>query len=183
MGWTYAHKSKNQTTQEFFTHEFEGLEILDCAVVKLRTAYLAVRSTKNPNRVMATVCLLDYKPNDYFNFGYKDMSEDAGPYRYECPARILALLTDEFISEEAIKWRETCRANLIAKQSLPKLTAGLIVRSGNPLSWRKRKIDRMMIISTRGSSVRVHAYFEDGSEMGMRTSRQQLGNFTVLSKG
>ena len=53
------------------------------------------------------VCLLDYRPNEYYNIGYKDMEESEGPYYYNCPERILKLLTPTS-NEYALRWRKKC---------------------------------------------------------------------------
>lgn len=53
----------------------------------------------------------------YFNFGTKLMSEDMGPFCYDCPASILNLLS-ETTNKNALDWREKCRE----KQRKPKLS-------------------------------------------------------------
>lgn len=84
MGWTYDERPAGQTMAEFFAKKFawgsptteQRLEA--CAVVNLRTAYLAVRQKEKAtgrSLVSAVVCLLDYAPNDLFNQGFKDVEE------------------------------------------------------------------------------------------------------------
>ena len=46
--------------------------------------------------------------NGFGNFCYKDMDETCGPYYYDCPMKILNLLT-ETESEYANNWRENVR--------------------------------------------------------------------------
>ncbi|NSW83918.1 MAG: hypothetical protein HPY90_11735 [Syntrophothermus sp.] len=113
----YTHKPHNISAKEFLKDKFTWTDsktgaynrVLDCSIVRLREAYLAVEygDADGAKGVFGLVCLLDYRPNDYYNFGYKDMAEEMGPYFYNCPERILELLTPTD-DEWALKWRETC---------------------------------------------------------------------------
>ena len=58
--------------------------------------------------VFAVVFLTSTDSKDYFNFSYKDMSEDMLPYYFDCPIGILNLLS-ETNSENALEWRRRCR--------------------------------------------------------------------------
>lgn len=122
MGWTYSHKPRGMKVKDFFAEEFNfdsdraTGKVLDCKVVKLRTAYLAFETvTKEDGKrtVFALVCLLHFAPRSYHNFGYKDMDEGMGPHRYDCPASILSMLTPP-MNEWARQWRGMCRARKAA---------------------------------------------------------------------
>lgn len=134
MGWTYLRKDEDTTAAEFLRKEFTSTncEVLDVAV-KLRTAYAACRNTKT-GEVFALVVLLDYRPKDYYNFGYKDMDETMGPYECDCPERILKLLTPTD-HEYALGWRERCWARIKARAAKPKLTDGCKVRFAQPIEF------------------------------------------------
>lgn len=146
MGWTYQHKSKGTSIKDFFTKEFSWsnnaneVTVLDVAVVGLKTAYVAIKLAVKvgeetiTERVSAIVCLLDYRPHDYHNFGYKDIEETSGPYYYSCPKRILDLLTDTF-NETAIEWRGKCRDNLTKKALVPKMRTGLWLWLSRPVTF------------------------------------------------
>lgn len=78
----------------------------------------------------AAVFLTSVDSRDYYNFAYKDMSEDMGPGECDCPASILSLLspTDH---EWAIEWRERCRKHIEEKKSpnaLKNLPIGAVIR-------------------------------------------------------
>lgn len=66
------------------------------------------------------------KSSDGTVWGYKDMDESVGPFYYDCPAGILALLTPTD-DDRAKEWREKCRQRLRekteAKKNPPKLYA------------------------------------------------------------
>lgn len=103
MGWTYTQKHPGESVKDFFKREFDYEKedgrygkIIDCAIVNLRTAYIAYETNASGKKeVVALVCLLHFVPNarDGFNFGFKDMDETCGPNECDCSERILKLLT------------------------------------------------------------------------------------------
>ncbi len=143
MGWTFAHKEKGITVKQFFEKEFGYTDketgvydkVLDCAAT-FTEAYLAIETgdTSGPKEVYAMVCLLGYRPKDYYNFGYKEISEDMGPCNYSCPERILKLLTptDDKWAQE---WREKCWERIRAKKARPKLRKGMIIQFAEPIKF------------------------------------------------
>ena len=141
MGWTYTHKDSDQSVKDFmakqFNYEKDGRsgKILDCAIVKFRTYYAAyeVKAADKPTEVIGLVCLLGYA-KDYYNFGYKDMTEDMGPCESECPDRILNLLTPT-TSEYATEWRKRCREAIAKRAVAKRVTPGTLVRFADPLKF------------------------------------------------
>ena len=116
MGLTYTHKDEGESVKEFFSREFgyandkRKVSLLDCAVIRLREAYMAfedVNLVNGTRQVFVVICLLEYRPKDYWNFGYKDMDETMGPCYYNCPEKILRILSPT-TNEYAIKWRKKC---------------------------------------------------------------------------
>lgn len=139
MGWTYTHKPQGQTIRDFLESELwssDKFKVLECTVVKMKTAYLAIETTRdNKREVFAAVCLLNYAPKDYHNFGYKDMDESMGPCEAECPEKILNLLTPAE-SKWAIEWRERCRQNIArAKEVKDRLKPGTVIKFEKPLTF------------------------------------------------
>lgn len=117
MGWTTTHKPANVSAKEYIERELlvwtsptHSYRVLDGGVKNFRTYYGAVEKVelKSGKRdVFAVIILLSYS-KDYYNFGYKDMSEDMGPYQADCPERILNLLTPTD-NANANAWRKQCR--------------------------------------------------------------------------
>ncbi len=156
MGWTYTHKEKAKSIKEFFSEEFgfandkRRVSLLDCAVVRF-AAYLAFEDIDlltGRREVFAVVCLLHYRPGDYYNFGYKDMEETMGPYNYDCPERILKLLTPT-TNKYALRWRKKCWERIERMKSMPKFSEGDILEFKEPILFsdgtehsRLRLIDR-----------------------------------------
>lgn len=66
--------------------------------------------------VWAAVFLTRVDSRDYFNFAYKDMSEDVEPFYYDCPLSILKLLSST-TDESALKWRQKCKERSEQKKS------------------------------------------------------------------
>ena len=143
MGWTYTHKHSSLSMKDFFKEEFgfandrRAVRLLDCAVVNLREAYLAFEAldkATGKREVFAVVCLLHYKPNEYYNIGYKDMEESEGPYYYNCPERILKLLTPT-TNEYALRWRQKCWERIERRKSMSRLTQGDVIEFEKPLPF------------------------------------------------
>jgi len=158
MGWTYTYKPKTVSVREFFEERFNYTEengkygkILDCAVVNLREAYIAyeIGDAQGKKEVIAVVCVLDHNPNGCCNFGYKDMDETMGPYRYNCPERILNLLTPTE-NELAKKWREKCWERIRAKKARPRLKKGMVIKFAKPIVFRSgREEDTFRVVDPR----------------------------------
>lgn len=88
----------------------------------------------------AAVFLTSVDSRDYFNFMYKDMSEDMGPCERQCPMGILKLLspTDH---EYAIEWRKDCYAAIEKKKNpntLSNLPVGATIRFTN---WKGEAVE------------------------------------------
>jgi hypothetical protein len=146
MGWLFMqsfdpHSGPKQYLDAQFTYEREThvSKVLRSALVKMRVYYAAVETVFPDGKrdVWAAVCLVKYNPRDRegFIFGYKDMSEEAGPCEAECPEEILNILTPTD-SGNAIEWRERCRKLIsLRKQNAkkPKLQPGQIVEFDSPI--------------------------------------------------
>lgn len=154
MGWTYTNRLKSQSIRAFFDAEltYDGKSgILDCAVVNRRTAYIAYKHPRD-GHVFGIVCLLDYRPKDYYNFGYKDMDESMGPNESECPARILKLLSPTD-SEYALEWRKRCQENLDKRAKAPKVKVGDTIVFKLPVTFRDGLKENVFIVTDPKSSV------------------------------
>lgn len=147
MGWTYTNKTKGKSVKSFFENEFNSdgrFKVLDCAVVNMRTAYLACEITKQDGSkyVGAIICLLNYDNNSYYNFGYKDIDETMGACESECPERILKLLSpvEEFTNDGdtrtwASEWRKRCWDNVEKQKNIKKIGLGTVIKFENPVRF------------------------------------------------
>jgi hypothetical protein len=104
--------------------------------------YIYVDIPKEEQYVFAVVFLTSTDRKDYFNFSYKDMSEDMGPYQCDCPKGILDLLTPTE-NEMANEWRKMCYQNHEEKKknktnvnSLNKLPIGSVIKVTMPCRTR-----------------------------------------------
>lgn len=115
MGTYGLNKPYGRGFRETLEKEFnsEHHKVLDCSIVHRKVAYLACEVTpKNGDDpyVYGLVCRLDFYPNtnEWCNFWYKPMDETMGPYYWDCPKRILDLLSPTD-NEVALNWRQSCR--------------------------------------------------------------------------
>ena len=119
--------------------------------------YGAIRIDEN--RVVAVVMLT--KTSGY-EFGYKDMDETMEPYYYECPLKVLKVLTPTD-NENAIRWREKCikyREDKKAKINLGKLPIGTKVEVSIPYNttyYNENEVVVLEKIKYRKTSTWVNA--------------------------
>jgi hypothetical protein len=73
---------------------------------------------ESEQRVFGVVILTHIDNNDWFNFSYKEMTEDCGPRESKCPASIIKILSNTD-SEYAIAWRKRCIENAKKKTEYP----------------------------------------------------------------
>lgn len=78
MGWLFYHRPRGESDRAHFQRKLfdgRGEEIVECHST-LSTFYAAVRNPSN-GTVWAAV-ILTRRVRDYYNFGYKDMTETMG---------------------------------------------------------------------------------------------------------
>lgn len=165
MGWDYCYKPRGMSILEFFRKDYgDQAEVLDCAVVNMRTAYLAVKY--RDGFVGAVVAILDYPKHDPdgMNFGYKLMSEDMGPCADHCPKHILDLLSPidgqpyppdisvqgaSQLRQWAREWRDKCWANIKRKESLPKFHGGEVIKLKEPITFTNHKTHDTFVVAMK----------------------------------
>ena len=143
MGWWYQ-DTQPKDLKEFFSTQFgtgerNGVfrEIVDLALVNMREVYMAYRIKdieKNEDKVIGIVILVDYARDGHF--GYKDMDESMGPNYYNCPKRILDLLTPTEY-EYAQEWRRLCYENADRAKLVKNLKHGQMIDLEYPLDFGK----------------------------------------------
>ncbi len=124
MGWLFLNPhplSPKQYLDAQFTYQpdpdrgrTQSLQVVK-STLRGTTYYAACEliDTGKAARTIAVICNVKINPaaRDGLTLGYKDMSEDMGPYNYDCPASILDLLSPTD-NAYALEWRQKCRANL-----------------------------------------------------------------------
>ena len=140
MGWTTFNKPKHISPSDYFRNSFShepNHELLDIAIVKRTQCYMAVK-LKDTGEIFAFVYMLTYGRGQE-NFGYKDMTEFAGPNISECPKRILKLLSPLDAADDkngwAIEWRKRCWDKINSKTSNPKVKEGQIIKLEEPINF------------------------------------------------
>ena len=132
MGWTGTHKDVGLSLDDFFEEELQddNFKFVGKSYSKGNVYYRAMKDIRN-NEVFCMVILLKYSRNSYYNFAYKDMTDNMGPYETNCPDYILDLLTptdNEFANE----WRKICRRHNKLKSSIK---VGSILRFKKPIRF------------------------------------------------
>lgn len=147
MGWTRL--GLNKPVKDWFIESInkEYYEVVDFALVKFKHMYAAIKDKKNGN-VFCLTYLINWYPNDFYNFAYKDMDEFCGPGMYDCPERILKILTplnDETDpngwarnwrkkNQEHIDKNKMMRGNMIIKVNIP-----VLLTNGMEVSYFKKE--------------------------------------------
>lgn len=130
MGWTSYHATHYKNGRIDRKAEIDSLWETDANFKVLKssivgsTYYAAIEGN---DCVFGMVILTRTDIKYYFNFSYKEISEDMGPYYYDCPKGILDLLTPTD-DEYANAWRKRCYENIKAKKN-PNALANLPVES------------------------------------------------------
>jgi hypothetical protein len=138
-----------ERTDETGTH---GLRVIASSCLRNKVYYAAAQPYGGKDTaIFAVVCLVKWNPRDREGmvFGYKDMTEHAGPCEAECPERILQLLgpTDH---EHAIDWRRRCLASLRLRQR--PLKDGSRIRLADEMTFTDGHKGRDFIVVKRGRS-------------------------------
>jgi len=129
MGWLTmpfssmgGHKTATAYLDAQFTWEnadengaIKGYKVLASSCPGNRVYYAAVQETVDgvQKSIFAAICLVHWSPRSKTGeqFGYKDMTEHAGPNEARCPRHILDLLTPTD-NAYALDWRRRCLDHL-----------------------------------------------------------------------
>lgn len=182
MGWLYmysldGHKTPKAYLDNQLTYSNERVtsKVLDSAS-KLGAYYAAVEHAFPDGRrdVFAVICLVNYRKSGYKDgtiFGYKDMSENMGPYEVECPLRILDLLTPTD-NENANQWRQACRARAVKRLPKPDETFKL----AHPLKFTNGQTYDTFQVERFGKKTR----YRSAEGIVVRLSRLRDREFTIV---
>ena len=174
MGWTFVSSYDGGGVRNYLDRQFAcdnehgRWEILKSALVKMRTYYAACRWTNKATgkiKTFAIVTLVKYNPRDRegLTLGWKEMSEDMGPYEAECPLAILELL-DPLSNDEkdgyAQKWRDRVRTFHERRKAKPK--PGEIVVFADVLTFTDGSSARRFRCERVGHRRRAYRNLETG---------------------
>lgn len=95
--------------------------------------YYAAKSSADPEITFVGVAKLTKDGN---SFGIKHMSEDMGPYYFDCPESILKLST--LNTAYAIEWRQKCRDVRAAKAAAKTFASTL--KAGDTFLWDGKEV-------------------------------------------
>lgn len=102
MGWT-SYKQTSSKKEEILNYLKDSrFEVIDIAC-RGRDNYVATRNIET-GQIFAEVVLVETKDGEIY---FKNLTEDEGPFYWNCPKRIIDKLT-EATSETAKEWRAKC---------------------------------------------------------------------------
>lgn len=132
MVWTWKNEStdfkgkvnRKEALDKALTGESKATkwEVVKSSMVST-VYYAAIRRTEKDtgvSKVFGVVALTSVDNNEYWNFGYKDMTEDMGPCNYDCPISILKLLS-ETEDQWSLEWRQACYERHEDKRKIARL--------------------------------------------------------------
>lgn len=169
MGWTTQHRDKGITNEDFFLAMYDKGTRIHASGTVANVFYAAVESPREPGIVWGLVALTNWAPNDYFNFGYKDMSEDMGPREHRAPLNVLNALTPTEHGS-ALEWRERVRQYQDQRKAMRGMNEHDQVVMASPLRFTDGSVLDTFIIRrvTVGRGSRTRAVLTD--EWGCRYS-------------
>lgn len=140
------------------------------------TYYAAIEYSKGDYKtVYAVVCLTSVR--ERYLFAYKDMSEDMGPYQYDCPKSIIDLLppTD---NEWANEWRQKCLAKK-KETTLAKLPLGTQIEVTMPFDTSHYRNGEKVILTKEKGYKQAH-WLANGYIRFTRNLMKQLYELGVV---
>lgn len=128
------------------------------SAMKNTTYYAAIKDIKK-NIVFGMVILTAINnDNGYKTFCYKEMDETMGPFYYDCPLKILNLLT-ETSNEEALNWREKCKDNFLYNKQIAKHVP---IKYTIPFDFDGYKEGEKILLKWREATAHHRGYYTDG---------------------
>jgi hypothetical protein len=110
--WSYYHGyhrplKNSEIKEQLLIHEFSGCKVHHISIPKWGEAYVAFSNDKlqDPNRIYCAVVKIAV--NNHKEIGFKVMDEECHPYYYNCPKKILNMLSPT-TNVHSLEWRKLC---------------------------------------------------------------------------
>jgi hypothetical protein len=148
MGWTSVHREPGMTDRAFFERVLPGTltregEILDSTTIR-GVFYAAVRQRPTaqyrPGETWCAVIFMQ-RTGGRHNCRYKELADTSHPGEFDCPPRILDLLSPTD-SESANEWRQRCREQAARMAAAAAVKAGVVIRFADVLRFRDGHVGR-----------------------------------------
>lgn len=141
---------------------------------------------ENERDTFGVIFLTSTDSKDYFDFSYKDMTENYGPYEANCPKGILDLLSPTE-NEFALQWRAKCRENLAKrrdKNSLSALPVGSVIKVTMPFDTRSYSKGDCVILTKRRFFGTNRTKWENDIVRFVPSLMKQLdGHYEIIKRG
>ena len=183
MGWTSFNDMPGLTTGEILTREMSGTNadgvrwsIVDQSTRPGVWYALACMEKSGSDPVFYGLVCLFKRSKKTGEFSYKDMSEDVGPFYYDCPVRILDKLDQLAPNPGALAdgWRVRCRAKHAEKKKpMPVMQPGYVVKLATNSSLFE-------LVQPAGPRRGWIVKLLGGSGMVYRATAKQIKNATIV---
>lgn len=172
MGWTYQYRAKGTSDREFFEPLLnKGSRIIACNSAGGFHGEFYAAVENSAGEVSVLVALKAWSPHEYYNFGYKDMDDTAGPIMARASQAVLDALTPT-TNEHALDFRARAQANLDAKKTRPTLRRGSVIHLNKPVKFANGESYEFFRVGNRGRI--EQALTSPDSLYGLRV---RFGNF------
>lgn len=176
MGWDCL-SSKPSNVKQYLDREFaKGL----VASAMVGTQYYAAYRSKKTGEVFAVVVITRTQGGEW---GYKVMDESVEPYYYNCPAKILKLLTPTD-QPHANEWRQKCVQASVRKTLAKSLKNGDVIKFDDQLSFGKYGTEDTFIVcnyAIANKKPRIR-FRMNGTKILCRITNWRDRPFTLLHK-
>ena len=190
MGWMFSpyDKYRYANIDEYFDNEHKlsgDYEYVGKgALVNFSEYYRAVLNKKT-NQYTCLVCLVSFA--EAGSIGIKSMDETMMPYAFNCPRRILNIISKtEPVNEHAKTWRENVELVLQKREMARKIRDGSIIKFDKPITFTNGAVGDTFKIVEEGKGKRKRKYFTmaycNNRFIGLfRIRNWQKMDYTVLS--
>lgn len=188
MGWISYHATHYKNDRIDRKAELDSLWETDATFKILKSSVIGstyYAAVKGDDRIFGMVILTHTDMKDCFNFSYKEISEDAGPYYYDCPKGILDLLTPTD-NKYANVWREKCYENIKAKRdpnALMNLPEGSKIKVIMPCdTMLYSKGDEVILTKHKNYMTKRSAWYTDQARFSQKLMKV-ITDYEVIKRG
>jgi hypothetical protein len=190
MGWFFLSRPDHGSKRRFIEDKVLAGERYECLSVKGDVGYCIhfgkTKDGKDAHEAMVILLACHKDQSGEYQWGYKLLGESVGPCASGAPKKLLDRLDKlgEPYNDNARKWRERCRSNLLKKRSASSLKTGDVVRFSSPLNFGSFKEDTFVYcLSPQPFRNRKQVVFRAQNGVSCRITKWRERDFSVFEGG